>query len=60
MIDALNLHLVSGQTAEGKAAYQALTGAPASACIGCKKCENTCPQHIAITDALRQAAELYE
>ena len=60
VIDALNLHLVSGQTAEGKAAYQALSGSPASACIGCKKCENTCPQHIGITNALRQAAELYE
>ena len=60
VLEALNLHLVSGQTAEGKAAYQALSGSPASACIGCKKCENTCPQHIAITDALKQAAELYE
>ena len=63
VLEALNLHLVSGQTAEGKAAYDALLcagSAPASACIGCKKCEGTCPQHIGITEALQQAAGLYE
>ena len=63
VLEALNLHLVSGQTAEGKAAYARLlaTGsAPASDCIGCKKCEGTCPQHIGITDALQQAAALFE
>ncbi len=63
VLETLNLHLVSGQTAEGRDAYKRLLSAgasPASACIGCKKCEGTCPQHIAITDALRQAADLYE
>ena len=62
VFDALNLHLVSGRTAEGKQAYRAATenAALASACIGCKKCEKTCPQHIGITDTLKQAAELYE
>ena len=63
VLEALNLHLVSGQTAEGKAAYDALLragSAPASACIGCKKCEGTCPQHIGITEALQQATGLYE
>ena len=62
VFDALNLHLVSGRTAEGKQAYQTATenAGLASACIGCKKCEKTCPQHIGITDALKQAAALYE
>ena len=63
MLEALNLHLVSGQTVEGKAVYDRLLlcgSAPASDCIGCKKCEGTCPQHIAITDALKTAAQLYD
>ena len=63
VIEALNLHLVSGQTRAGKEAYTRLleSGATcASACIGCKKCEGTCPQHLSITDALQRAAALYE
>ncbi len=63
IFEALNLHLVSGQTAQGKAAYDRVIAAgsgAASACIGCKKCEGACPQHIAVTEALQQAAGLYE
>ena len=63
VLQALNLHLVSGQTAQGKAAYDGLLSAgsaPASACIGCKKCEGVCPQHISVTEALQQAAALFE
>ena len=62
VFDALNLHLVSGRTEEGRQAYGNATAdaGPASACIGCKKCEAVCPQHIGITDALEQAASLYE
>ncbi len=32
----------------------------ASACIGCKKCEKVCPQHLRITDYLKQVAEHFE
>ena len=63
VLEALNLHLVSGQSAQGKAAYDGLLNAgagAASACIGCKKCEGVCPQQIGVTDALKQAASLYE
>ncbi len=63
VLQALNLHLVSGQTARGKADYDGLLSAgsdPASACIGCKKCEGVCPQHISVTEALQQAAALFE
>jgi len=35
-------------------------GAKASACIECRACEGTCPQHIEITDVLKKAVELFE
>jgi len=35
-------------------------GAPASACVKCRLCEESCPQHIKITDYLAQAAQLFE
>lgn len=35
-------------------------GAPASACISCKSCEEVCPQRIGITEFLHKTAELLE
>ena len=35
-------------------------GRRASDCISCRKCENTCPQHIAVTDMLRKGAGMFE
>ncbi|MBQ6065683.1 MAG: aldo/keto reductase [Clostridia bacterium] len=62
VFEALNKHLVSGQTAEGAALYeQAVTGhGKAGECIGCKKCEAVCPQQLPVTEHLKQAAELFE
>ena len=59
---AMNKQLGNGLTAEAQEDYaKAVTaGAPASACIGCKQCEQACPQHLTITEYLEQAAQMLE
>ena len=59
---AMNKQLGNGQMAEAKAAYAEATkgGQLASSCISCLQCEGACPQHLAITDYLKQAAEMFE
>ena len=32
----------------------------ASECIGCRKCEKSCPQHLPIVESLRRVAETFE
>ena len=36
------------------------TGGKASACVKCRQCENACPQHLKVVDALSQVASTYE
>lgn len=36
------------------------THGKASACIGCHKCEKICPQHLPITDYLKQVSGIFE
>ena len=62
IFEAMNLHLVSGQTEEGKAKYAQATAERGKAgdCIRCKKCEAVCPQQLGITEYLKQAAEMFE
>lgn len=59
---AANKQLGSGQLGEASADYEKATesGGKASGCIGCKQCEKACPQHINITEHLRQCAEMLE
>lgn len=39
---------------------EACKEAKACDCIGCKKCENVCPQHIKITECLARASEIFD
>ena len=58
---AMNLHLGNGQMGEAAAAYRAAVseGHGAANCLHCRKCEQACPQHLPITDYLKQAVELF-
>ena len=62
IFSALNLQLGNGQLDEAKNQYLSVAeeGHRASDCIECRQCENACPQHIAITDCLKKAAEALE
>ena len=57
-----NKQLTSGQLDGAKREYEeyALTGAKASACIGCSQCEAVCPQKIDIIAQLKACAEMFE
>lgn len=61
---AVNNYRLYTNLAASKQRYErATTGkekAKASACIGCGQCEEECPQHIAIREELKAAAELLE
>lgn len=62
IFSALNKRLGSGQMEEAVRDYLAAApeGRRASDCIECRQCEGACPQHIPITERLRQAAEMLE
>ena len=58
---AMNLQLGNGQMADAREAYgKAVTeGHGPGDCAGCRRCEQACPQHLPITEHLRQAADMF-
>ena len=53
---------LDGQLDEGKAMYEAAvaTSAKACDCISCKKCEKVCPQHIEISQQMKECSEAFD
>lgn len=62
IFSACNEQIVYGNHLKGRAIYdKVVAGAgKASDCIRCKQCENTCPQHLQITELLKKASEMFE
>lgn len=58
---AMNKQLGNGQMAAAKEDYLRVTAQAGSAsdCIECHQCEGACPQHLPITEYLKQATELF-
>ena len=58
---AMNRQLGNGQMAAAREEYfrAAPEGRRASDCIGCRQCEEACPQHLPITEHLKKAAEMF-
>ena len=59
---AVNRQLGNGQMEEARKEYELVTseGHRASDCITCRQCEGACPQHLPISDLLKQAKEMME
>ena len=62
IISMLNEYTKYQNLRGAKFSYGMMTrgGGKASDCIGCKSCEDHCPQHLPITDLLKKAADLLE
>ncbi len=62
IFSAVNKQLGNGQMTEALQSYQnaAAEGHRASDCINCKQCERACPQHLPITEYLKQCAGMME
>ncbi len=59
---AMNKQLGNGQMEEDEEAYQKATDGKgkASDCVQCRQCEGSCPQHLPITEYLKQAVDMLE
>ena len=58
---AANIQIGHGDAIQSLAAYHKVVGLTNRACdcIQCKQCEGVCPQHLEITDLLKQCANLF-
>ena len=58
---AMNRQLADGKLQEAAEAYRQAAGEGhrASDCIGCRKCEEACPQHLPITEYLKQGRAMF-
>ncbi len=62
LLAALNRYVGSGQHEGAKEDYLAAVseGGRAGDCIGCKKCEGVCPQHLPITEHLQKCRDIFD
>ncbi len=62
IFSAMNKQLGNGQMAEARRSYYRVASEDhrASCCIECHQCESVCPQHLPITDHLKQAVRMFE
>ena len=62
IFSAMNQHIGNGQKEEAIQNYNSVTGAGgrASECIECGQCERSCPQHLQITQHLKDCAGALE
>ncbi|MBR0143862.1 MAG: 4Fe-4S dicluster domain-containing protein, partial [Clostridia bacterium] len=62
IFEAVNKQTGDGQLEKAREAYARAVegGGKAGDCIGCRRCENACPQHLKITEHLRTAAAMFE
>lgn len=62
IFNSLNLNTVFNNLESAKRNYffETNKGGKASECIGCRECEQVCPQHIEISEILKEAAGMLE